>query len=545
MSNENEPEDQTEEEDMVVLDTDENANKTPAGSRAPSRAKSRGSIGDDRKTITRKGGRSTARPDSRLSGVDDNESQIDDSARSETTYSESSGFDTDLEVEDTILALKRNVREAYDASGKSTYKEACRLNGVIPVSYFLRHIADSELTMKHHGLGPAGAKAIAISLVTNTTICKLNLSDNWLDAVGGIAIADMLKENCYITDLDLSENKLGNSGAKALSEMLLQNSTLTHLTLTGNSFEDKSAEYFAEVILNNSKLEYVNLSHNEFSEAAGLLLGPAISENITMRQLDLSWNHIRRKGALALAKGIMNNIGLKVINISWNGFGNEGAQALGEALKVNSSLEELDITNNRISGEGAVFLGKGLTNNETLKILRIGKNPMQAAGAFAILKAVKDNTNTIMDELDFSGIQVNKEFEDLYNQLKETRPNIKIHHGGMKEAVKPKQKLNPMLKLQRYIQKNNLRLVDFFNKFDKDGSMSVTYDEFEEGLVESGIDLSKEEIAYMIGELDKDGDGEINYSELLFGTVEGQEKGRQLEEAIKEFKEAVDRSVSN
>ena len=48
MSNENEPEEQTEEEEMVV-DMDENANKTPAGSRAPSRAKSRGSIGDDRK----------------------------------------------------------------------------------------------------------------------------------------------------------------------------------------------------------------------------------------------------------------------------------------------------------------------------------------------------------------------------------------------------------------------------------------------------------------------------------------------------------------
>lgn len=57
------------------------------------------------------------------------------------------------------------VREDYDATGRTTYKEACRLNGVIPVSYFLRHIADTELVMKHHGLGPAGSKAISIALV--------------------------------------------------------------------------------------------------------------------------------------------------------------------------------------------------------------------------------------------------------------------------------------------------------------------------------------------------------------------------------------------
>jgi len=40
---------------------------------------------------------------------------------------------------------------------------------------------------------------MAISLVTNTSILKLNLRDNWMEGIGGAAIADMLKENCYIT----------------------------------------------------------------------------------------------------------------------------------------------------------------------------------------------------------------------------------------------------------------------------------------------------------------------------------------------------------
>ena len=38
------------------------------------------------------------------------------------------------------------------------------------------------------------------------------------------------------------------------------------------------------------------------------------------------------------------------------------------------------------------------------------------------------------------------------------------------------------VKLKNYIERNNLRLVDFFNKFDKDGSMSVTREEFAQGI---------------------------------------------------------------
>ncbi|XP_070572945.1 leucine-rich repeat-containing protein 74B-like isoform X2 [Ptychodera flava] len=495
------------------------------GSRAPSRAKSRGSISETRKTVSRpssRAGSANRRPDSHVSNRSDKDNIDSDTeetrtrATSEQDAMSESGWDTDLEVEET--------RESYDASGRTTYKEACKMNGVVPVSYFLRHITDAELTMMHHGLGPAGAKAIAITLVANTTILKLNLSDNWLDSEGGIAIAEMLKENCYIAELDLSDNRLGDAGAAAMSEMLLQNVYLTHITLAGNAFGDKSSDGFAEVVLNNSKLEFVNLSRNAFSEPAGLILGPAISENITIRHLDLSWNYIRRKGAVALAKGIGSNIGLRKVDLSWNGLGNEGAMAMGEALKANSSLEELDLTNNRISPEGAVLLAKGLYVNETLKVLKVGKNPMQTAGCYAIIKAVKENANTAIEDLDFSDIQVNKDFEDLFKELKETRPELKVKHGGSEEEKKKKPKVNPMQKLQKYIQKNNLRLVDFFNKFDKDGSMSVSYDEFREGLEETGIDMSPDEIEMLIAELDRDGDGDINYSELVMTTTDFNKK---------------------
>lgn len=82
----------------------------------------------------------------------------------------------------------------------------------------------------------------------------------------------------------------------------------------------------------------------------------------------------------------------------------------------------------------------------------------------------------------FQDILVNKDFDDIFKQVQEQVPDIKMRHGGMEPPKKPRARIHPMVKLTNYIEKNNLRLVDFFNKFDKDGSMSVTYEEFQQGI---------------------------------------------------------------
>lgn len=77
---------------------------------------------------------------------------------------------------------------------------------------------------------------------------------------------------------------------------------------------------------------------------------------------------------------------------------------------------------------------------------------------------------------------MNKDFEEILQKVKEQLPGLRVKHGGMDVPLKPKTPVHPMVKLMTYINKNNIRLVDFFNKFDKDGSMSVTPDEFYQGL---------------------------------------------------------------
>ena len=52
-------------------------------------------------------------------------------------------------------------REEHDTTGRTQYASACDRLGIVPVSYFSRHITDQEIVMRYHGLGPLGAKAIA------------------------------------------------------------------------------------------------------------------------------------------------------------------------------------------------------------------------------------------------------------------------------------------------------------------------------------------------------------------------------------------------
>ncbi|KAE8634397.1 hypothetical protein XENTR_v10002293 [Xenopus tropicalis] len=414
-------------------------------------------------------------------------------------------WDTELEVEE--------IKEQYDPTGKAKYLSACQFYGVIPVSYFLRHLQDPELVMRHHGLGPQATKALAVTLVTNTRIVTLDLSDNWLGGEGAAAIAEMLKENCYISEIHLADNKLGVKGAKALSHMLVENTTLQKLNLSGNEFSDEAAQYISEAFMSNQKVECTDLSHNMFGEGSGETLGTAIAENTGMLELNLSWNNFRGKGAAAIARGLGANIFLKAIDLSYNGFGNDGAAALGEALKVNNVLEDINISNNRISVQGAVRFAMCLKANKTLRILKISRNPMQSEGCFAILKAIQANSESAMECLDFSDILVNKEFDDLYNTMKAALPNLSVKHGGNPDMFKKQvPKLDPMKKVIQYIKEHNLQVDELSKVPEEDKSLPMTYEEFQKNLTGAGIVLPHNDLQQLIDFLDTNKSNMIDFS---------------------------------
>ncbi|KAK7933844.1 hypothetical protein WMY93_004740 [Mugilogobius chulae] len=317
------------------------------------------------------------------SGSVEEEAEEDDGSLSNEHVIADEDFDTDLELEDK--------EPQYDPTGRQSYLEACEKLGVVPASYFLRHMREIELSMEHRGLGPKGTKALA-------------------------------------ADVDVSDNRLGDVGAQAMASMLKENNTLTRLTLSNNGFTDLAAEFLSPALVSNSKLQHLDLSHNCFGDAAGRHLQEGLSENTGLRSLNLAWNCIRGKGAVMLANGLAGNIFLRSVDLSFNGFGKEGAVALGQALKENNVLEELNVSNNRIPPEGVIRLAMGLRANKTIKSLNVGRNPIQNAGCYGLLKSIQDNRDSAMEMLDLSDIFVNQDFMDLLKSMQDTFPALRVKH---------------------------------------------------------------------------------------------------------------------
>lgn len=64
------------------------------------------------------------------------------------------------------MKVKQETPEELEERGHvNNYMNACKLLGIMPVTYLARHINDKELVMKSHPLGPAGTRAVCIALV--------------------------------------------------------------------------------------------------------------------------------------------------------------------------------------------------------------------------------------------------------------------------------------------------------------------------------------------------------------------------------------------
>ncbi|XP_044291738.1 leucine-rich repeat-containing protein 74A [Varanus komodoensis] len=435
--------------------------------------------------------------------------------------------DTDLEIEDT-------ERSFATVKGAELYIEACKLVGVVPVSYFIRNMEEPVMNLNHHGLGPKGTKAIAIALVSNTTITHLELEDNWILGEGTTYLVQMLRENCYIQEMNISNNHLNTDGAEAICRMFFNNiSNVRSIQLSGNQFREEAALYFSESLMANYRMIELDLSHNEFADKAGEQLGQMLANNESLEILNLSWNQLRMKGAVALSAGLRANGCLKILNLAWNGFGNEGALALGEALKVNSVLTELDISSNHINNEGTIKLCRGLEVNGSLRILKISQNPITVEGAIALVTSVRKNSKSRMEEINVSNVLVNEGFIKLLDIVCEIRPELDVIYGGVGGSISKKleQLPDPMKLIQNYLDDHKLRLWDFFRNMDKYGNMKIPVAEFRRAMMlQTKIPLNREQVAELVHKLDQNRTGYVDYSCFKVEEPEQKPKDKKEEE---------------
>nr|XP_020469595.1 leucine-rich repeat-containing protein 74A [Monopterus albus] len=369
-------------------------------------------------------------------------------------------FDTDLELDEKEESNK-------EMSVAEVYLEACKLVGVVPVSYFIRNLGSTTMTLNHHGLGPLGCKALAIALVSDMHIDTLELADNHIQA----------------------------EGTKYIVEMFQANFTIEHLS--------------------NSRIKELDLSHNEFSIKGGEHLGQLLATNQGLEVLDLSWNCIRMKGAVAFCAGLKVNMILKHLDLSWNGFGNEGALAMGEALKFNNTLVHLNLNNNRLTNEGVSMLCRGLEFNDTLRVLSLAYNSLTVEGALALVNVVK-NTSSALEDINICNVLVNENFVHLLEVTCQEHPSLDVQYGGVGGfiAKKPLKHVDPMKLIQDYLDQNKLRLWDFFRNIDKDATMRIPVADFRKAVQQSSVPLDRYQIEELIHRLDRDGTGAVDYRGL-------------------------------
>ncbi|KAM5273589.1 leucine-rich repeat-containing protein 74A [Ctenodactylus gundi] len=408
--------------------------------------------------------------------------------------------ETDLEIEDT--------ERLFTTGQKELYLEACKLVRVMPVSYFIRNMEEPYINLNHHGLGPMGTKAIAIALVSNTTIIRLELEDNYIMEEGVLSLVDMLHENYYLQELNISNNNLGMEGAKIISDFLQRNtSSLWKLKLSGNNFNDESAALLCQALSSNYQMQKLDLSHNEFSDTGGEHLGQMLGLNVGLQSLDLSWNHFHIRGAVALCNGLRTNVTLRKLNLSMNGLGDEGALALGEVLRINSCLTHLDISSNNISTEGASRLSRGLEYNESLQALKLFLNPINLEGAVLLILSIKRNPKSKMEELDLSSVPVNEQFMKTLDGVYTVHPQLEVLYDSAQDPIAKKSVFlgaKAMKLIQSYADQHKISVLDFFKSLNPAGTMKMPVGDFRRALLQqSKVPLNRYQVGDLMKKLDK------------------------------------------
>ncbi|XP_076798687.1 leucine-rich repeat-containing protein 74B isoform X5 [Arvicanthis niloticus] len=220
------------------------------------------------------------------------------------------------------------------------YLESCRANGVVPVSCLLHQGSASELNLRHRGLGPQGARALASVLTSNVYIKRLDLQDNGLCAAGAEALADVLRKNSIIS-------------GETLGPAVAENTGLTELNLSWNHLRGLGAIAFARGLEANIFLKVLDISHNGFGDSGACAIGEALKANSVLEELNMRNNRISMSGALKLGLGLQVNQTLRILIISKNPIRCDGYVGILKSVRNNkwSALELLDVSDIQVNRE--------------------------------------------------------------------------------------------------------------------------------------------------------------------------------------------------
>ena len=277
-----------------------------------------------------------------------------------------------------------------------------------------------------------GAITIAEVIQVNTTLQKLNISNNKISDDAVAAISDCLKFNTSLQELNISHNCITNGGIKLIAQAIQINSTLQNINISKNHMFTEGLLYFMEAVTNNCTLQIVNITHNNVTRSGFTSIKQCIENLQHPIQIYASWNEIiSRNGELLVISKICtvqeaeNNIEEDVwsfedydpdhivtclseclkeddtlleLNMSKNQIIRSREKKIIEAIKVNKTLLKLDASFTKIQDED--YISDCLKINKSLKELNMSENMITSNGAKEIATAIR--VNTTLEKLDLS-----------------------------------------------------------------------------------------------------------------------------------------------
>ena len=343
-------------------------------------------------------------------------------------------------------------------------------HGAAAISDSLKiNVSLQELNLGWNNITTEGAKKIAEAIQVTKTLQTLNLLSNNISDDGTAAISDSLKINVSLQELNLAYNKITTEGVKKIAEAIQVTKTLQKLDLWNNNISDDGAAAISDSLKINVSLQELNLAMNNITTEGAKKIAEAIQVTKTLQTLNLSCNNISDDGTAAMSDSLKINVSLQKLNLRYNKITTEGVKKIAEAIQVTKTLQKLDLSSNNISDNGAAAISDSLKINLSLQELNLAVNKITTEGAKKIAEAIQVTKTLQKLNLDRNNIS-DDGAAAISDSLKINVSLQELNLAENKITTEGAKKIAEAIQVTKTLQKLNLS----YNNISDDGAAAIS-----------------------------------------------------------------------